>query len=189
MPSVLVERALQPELLRDERLLWTGQPDPSKLFTVMDLFLIPFSLVWTGFVAVISIGMLSSSQVPLFMLAVPTIMLAVGLYLLIGRFIYKAWRKRHTFYGVTDTRAIIVSDSARRKVEAAFLHSLPTINKKVNAAGFGSVWFGNRTIFDMYANTGLGVFSGFYGNSAPAFHDIADADKVYRLVQKLRTAA
>jgi hypothetical protein len=36
------------DLLANEEILWSGQPDPTKLLTAADIFLIPFSLVWTG---------------------------------------------------------------------------------------------------------------------------------------------
>ncbi len=32
----------------DEQVLWTGRPDPAKRFTRSDLWLVPFSLMWTG---------------------------------------------------------------------------------------------------------------------------------------------
>ena len=37
------------DLLRDEEILWFGQPDPSILLTKLDVFLIPFSVLWAGF--------------------------------------------------------------------------------------------------------------------------------------------
>ena len=40
----------QGDLLSDERVLWTGQPDPTRLFSAGDVFLVPFSLMWGGFV-------------------------------------------------------------------------------------------------------------------------------------------
>jgi len=34
------------ELLKDEKILWSGQPETSVLFTSADIFLVPFSLLW-----------------------------------------------------------------------------------------------------------------------------------------------
>ena len=40
---------LQPYLQPGEGLLWTGSPNPNRLFSGKDFFLIPFSLMWGGF--------------------------------------------------------------------------------------------------------------------------------------------
>jgi len=44
-----VERRLAPYLLPDETVLWTGRPDPAKHLGAIDIFLVPFSLLWGGF--------------------------------------------------------------------------------------------------------------------------------------------
>jgi hypothetical protein len=46
------QQQLEPYLRPQERLLWSGRPDPSVLFTGKDGFLIPFSLMWGGFAIV-----------------------------------------------------------------------------------------------------------------------------------------
>lgn len=45
----LIYGLFQGDLLKDEKILWTGQPDPRRFFTGADVFLIPFSLLWGGF--------------------------------------------------------------------------------------------------------------------------------------------
>ena len=39
---------LNDELLKDEQILWSGQPETSVVFTNADIF-VPFSLLWGGF--------------------------------------------------------------------------------------------------------------------------------------------
>jgi len=39
----------QEDLLKDEKILWTGQPETTVLFSGADVFLVPFSLLWGGF--------------------------------------------------------------------------------------------------------------------------------------------
>jgi hypothetical protein len=72
------------ELLKDEKILWTGQPDPSIIFTREDIFLIPFSLIW-GIPVFLGLGF------PTFELTIYTLFqipfLLIGFYLIIGRFI------------------------------------------------------------------------------------------------------
>ncbi len=45
------EQALkfQPELMSGEVLLWTGRPNPGRVFHSDDWYAIPFSLLWGGF--------------------------------------------------------------------------------------------------------------------------------------------
>src|SRR4051812_14861337 len=47
--GAMIDSRFTPDLLRDERILWTGQPDPSRIFAPSDLFMVPFSLLWGGF--------------------------------------------------------------------------------------------------------------------------------------------
>ena len=44
------ESVIKSELSNDERLLWTGQPKQGMVFRGFDGFLIPFSLLWCGFI-------------------------------------------------------------------------------------------------------------------------------------------
>jgi hypothetical protein len=46
---VSVEERFRPYLLDGERIRWSGQPDPSRLFGLADRVLIPFSVMWGGF--------------------------------------------------------------------------------------------------------------------------------------------
>lgn len=40
---------IKDELLKNEQILWSGQPKTSVIFTNADMFLVPFSLLWGGF--------------------------------------------------------------------------------------------------------------------------------------------
>ena len=51
------------QLPAGEHVLWSGRPDPGKLFTRNDYFLVPFSLLWGGF-AFFFFGTAISSGVP-----------------------------------------------------------------------------------------------------------------------------
>ena len=55
---------LAPYLLPNERLLWVGRPDPEVLFTPIDAFLVPFSIMWGGFAVFWEAGVISSGGPP-----------------------------------------------------------------------------------------------------------------------------
>ncbi len=52
--------AFQPELLKDEKILWSGQPETKVLFTRADVFLAPFSVLWGGFAIFWEVSVLRS---------------------------------------------------------------------------------------------------------------------------------
>jgi hypothetical protein len=89
-----------------EQLLWSGRPDPSMWFSPADVFLVPFSIMWGGFAVVWELGALVSGAGPFFALwGIPFV--AVGLYMMFGRFIYKHRTKLRTAYGLTPDRALV----------------------------------------------------------------------------------
>lgn len=51
----------------------------------------------------------------------------VGQYYIWGRFIYALWKKRRTYYAVTNRRVLVVQNTVKRHVATAFLDSLPTL--------------------------------------------------------------
>lgn len=190
-----MNQLFQEELLKDETVLWTGQPEPKVLFTKADIFLIPFSLLWAGFAIfweVTAIIMLVPSEVsrgnsPIFFPIFGAFFVIVGLYFVFGRFIYKILRKKHTYYAVTDRRVIILTQMHGRNIQAAFIDAIPSINVSSRADGIGSVTFGAPNPWGPgYGNTGMDFFTPFSGGGVPTFYDIKDARKVYELVNDLR---
>jgi hypothetical protein len=187
-------------LLPDEDVLWFGQPDPKILFTPDDLFLIPFSLLWGGFAIAWEIGViaaLASGQERsgnggyLWQFAVfGLIFVAAGLYLIIGRHIFKRIWKKRTYYGVTSRKVIAVTRLRRESAKAAFIEDISSLNKRVRKDGAGTITFGNVPgRFKAYTNTGLDFFAGAKArDSMPvAFYDVQRVDDVYRIVDELRS--
>lgn len=70
---------LQPHLRPDEKLLWTGQPDPRVHFMPSDAFLVPFSILWCAF-AVYWTWLVLNSGKPRWFALVGLLFVAVGLY-------------------------------------------------------------------------------------------------------------
>jgi hypothetical protein len=182
------------ELLNEETIQWVGQPDPSIIFTKSDIFLVPFSLIWGGFAIfweVMALGFTSQGAkgegapliFPLF--GIPFV--AIGLYIIFGRFLYKSWRKRRTYYAITDKRILILILGKGRNVQAMFIRDIPTINKSINSRGQGTIVFGNINLQTaMYTNTGMDYLGAFAASAVPAFYDIRDANTAYEIVNRLR---
>lgn len=169
------ERVLQP----GEQLLWAGEPDPAVRFTKADTFLVPFSILWAGFSVFWEAGVLSSGGPPFFAVwGIP--FLAMGFYVTIGRFIWKAHRKRRTTYLLTDRRAAVLTSDGQL-AEAPWRGSPRQVSRHRDASHVD-------VIFDspipmrwplasqaaMYANTGMDFF--VRRSLGVAFFDVADSD-------------
>jgi len=180
--------------MQGEKVLWTSQPDPSVLFTKSDLFLIPFSLFWGGFAfiwegSVLVAGANAANPIPIVFALFGIPFVLIGLYIIFGRFFYKVSKKKKTYYAITDKRILVLTTFMGKHLEAAYINTLPAINKSIGSNGTGTVTFGNNNMYaSMYGNTGLDFFTSFYGSTAPTFYDVKNAEQVYEQVMNLRNS-
>jgi hypothetical protein len=185
-------QTFQPDLFKDEKVVWAGQPDARFHFSSGDVFLVPFSLLWGGFALFWEAGVLGlggdGAAPTLFVLwGIPFVVM--GQYLIWGRFLYKAYKNRRTFYALTNQRVLILSTTRSRQLQTLFLNQLPTINKVARGDGSGILEFGLSPNWaaGAYANSGIDFFGGRSGPAPPAFYDIPDVEGVYQLVLRLKT--
>ena len=134
--------AIQSELLSGETILWAGHPDTRVVLHKEDLFLIPFSLVWGGFAIVWEAGVAgvwgnsARSGLPWtfgMIWGIPFVL--IGQYLIWGRFFYAAWKKKRTYYALTNRRVIVVQNGWKEQMASSYLDSLPTLLKDVSSGG------------------------------------------------------
>jgi len=168
------------ELARGERLIWYGQPASGIRLRSSDVYLIPFSILWGGFAFFWEYSVVTSKAPPFFVLwGIPFV--AMGLYLIIGRFLYDASRRASTFYGVTDRRIIIITGSYERKVKSLNLATLPEMTLAERAGGLGTLTFGSVPFpYSMLQN---GSWPGSARESVAQFELIEDARIVYQIVR------
>lgn len=168
-----VRGQLTPYLLSDEVLLWTGRPDPTKHLSRIDIFMVPFSLMWGGFAIFWESGVLVSGAPVLFALfGLPFV--GIGLYFIFGRFIVKARRKRQTAYGLTDHRALVALGAGALS-ETPVQHQ-PIDQRRSRDGKHLTVTFGRPASGSFagssFANTGMEFFD--RGNLPLAFYDVPD---------------
>ncbi len=117
------------ELLPGERLLWEGRPLRHRLFRAPDALLIPFSLLWFGFVVFWEASVLTERTVgdrpPVFFVLWGVPFVLVGLYLVVGRFVVRAVASRRTRYVLTDLRILVIGGMSGNRTTSAYLRSLP----------------------------------------------------------------
>lgn len=184
-----------------ERILWQGHPDARVEWGEVVSFQSMFGIVFTAF-AVFWISMAVSmgghfedglsSIFPLF--GVPFV--AVGLYLVVGRLIHDAFRRRGTWYTLTDRTAFIaVTLRGQRKLER---YPISRDMKLVLEDGMpGTVWFAEKVTHNPGGWSGTGSNRSYRGPSTTrepiGFRRIEAPRKVYRLlldrIEALRAAA
>lgn len=183
---------LQPELSSGESIYWADMPSSSVVFHSEDWYLIPFSLLWGGFAIFWEAGVLgfwwTESQhhpAPGFMVLWGVPFVVIGQYLIWGRFLYDAWLKRRTYYGITNRRVLILQEGRKRKTQFSFLESIPEITREGD--GIGTIWFGTKQPIFAGRRSGNSAWSRFsVGASVPQMSDIDDVNSVYRLILDLR---
>lgn len=181
----------QAHLRGGEQLLWHGVPDPRVWFAPPDAYWIPVSIVWCACVASWeSSAVASRAPVVAGVWGVPFI--AIGVYLLVGRFFYKRYRKGRTAYGVTSQRAVIAGP---RSFSDMSLQDQPVTVRRTRDGRHASVVIGTtggpgpnpfRNLMTRhYANTGLDPLA--IGGSLPfAFYDVADPDAMLAALDQAR---
>jgi hypothetical protein len=184
-----VSSKFQPELLSGESLFWAGMPNRSIIFHSDDWYLIPFSLLWGGFAIFWEAGVLgywghNSRGTPSMFMAIWGIpFIVVGQYMIWGRFLYDAWIKRRTYYGVTNRRILILQEGWKRKTNSTHLVTIPSIERE--GAYTGTLWFGPKYPVIGSRRQQLRGMSRFTIGDVPVFADIDDVDSVYRLALDL----
>ncbi len=96
-----------------EKIIWCGQPK-IKLFSLLDLFLIPFTCIWTSMPLLGSIKgwtkfLMHKKGDDLFMLLWLSMFALFGLYITVGRFIHEYLRRRACYFIVTNERVVVLS--------------------------------------------------------------------------------
>lgn len=169
--------AFREHLLTGESIVWHGAPAQGLLLTSRDMFLIPFSLLWLGFVCFWLLGVVAAGA-PLMFLLFGLVFLAVGLTISIGRFAVDAYARANTSYAVTTHRVLIRRRGLLSDFTAIALDRLPTVKLKSRAAGRGTITFGEAS--SPFANMSVWTPS---LDPTPKFLAIDDATRVYNLIQ------
>ena len=170
-----------------ERVLWSGSPDPTVRFAPSDVYLVPFTILWCGFSIFWEVGVVSSGAPIIFWIwGVPFV--AVGLYLVFGRFIYKKRRKQKTVYALTTERALIavgatfLVDGMVTDQTLVIRRSRDRNHVTVTICYTPAGRMGNAFAT---ANTGLDAFNRT-GEPPIAFYDVAPPDPLLAALDAIR---
>jgi hypothetical protein len=153
------------------------------------VFLIPFSLAWGGFTIVWEALALfvavpaSSDPVPILFPLFGLPFVAIGLYMIAGRFFADAMARARTIYAVTDQRVLILSGVLSRSRRSLELLGLSEINSREKADGSGTITFGAPNLFAAFRSW-PGVV-----RTSPAFEGVARVRDVLKIIRDAKRAA
>jgi hypothetical protein len=180
------------ELEPGEQLLWSGRPDYQRWFYPLDVLLVSFSVLWGGFAIFWETLALSSHTArdsvifPLW--GIPFVVM--GLYLMVGRFFVRRWRRRRTIYALSDQRAFAITPAWPRgeRVTSVWLGSYPPVDQRLMSKGRGTLWIGSvpgpqKWLAGDYGWPGAQRAAG----NAVIFSDIPDAAEVYARIRRQLT--
>jgi hypothetical protein len=197
-------KTIQPELKSGESVLWAGRPSTSVVFRNNGHpLLVPFSLLTGGFTILWEMGAIwrwisepSHTVGSVFMVLCGIPFVVMGQYMVWGRFLHAAQKKKRTYYAVTNQRVIVVQNCGvqncqDRQVAFAELNALPFLAKEKGPGEVDTLRFVpapapfRRTWLERVADLDE-VWNALSIKPGPVFVDIQDVDSVHQLISALR---
>jgi hypothetical protein len=134
----------KPYLAPKESVRWSGRPAQGVVFRQSDMLFVPFSLIWCGFVIFWESLAVTSGEAFMMIWGVPFI--AVGLYMVAGRFFYEAFVRSRTYYALTQNNALVLGGFDGKKLTTVDLKALQELHLKQRNDGRGTIVFGPDTM-------------------------------------------
>ncbi len=153
-----LDAILRRELMTGERILWSGQPNPRKLYAAfaMWLFAIPwtaFALFWESMALFMLWGGTTKTPAAItwsFGIVFPLFGLpfvVVGFYMLAMPF-QVIGKARRTVYALTDRRVLRLTAGRNREAQSVMLGQMGPITVKAGSDGYGTLTIQTGTSID-----------------------------------------
>lgn len=159
-----------------ECVLWRGCPEKGNLLTPHDIFMIPFSIFWCGFAVFWTVtASITGGSFGFFGLP----FVAVGLYLVFGRFIWTAIQRSRTVYVITNQKII------RRRMGNIDMINLNTnlpMRLKIYKNGNGTITIGSSGSWDYGDSWNRNRGVSWSTPSPFMLENIPDPERVYRIL-------
>ena len=178
-PSQPTPQGWDSYLDRGEKLLWEGAPRAGLRFRSSDIFLSLFGTFFFAF-AVFWVYMASGAMdmpggfgVLFPMFGLPFV--AVGLYLMVGRFFWNSYARSKTRYALTNKRAIIASSAMGRKLKSWPITSHTRLEYEPGEEA--TIWFAEELTRGSKGRT----YTTKHG-----FEYVEGGDELYRLMRRVQ---
>jgi hypothetical protein len=124
-------------LVNGEYILWKGKPQEGNFLLPSDLYMIPFSILWCAGAIFWEYSVVSHGAPLLFCLfGIPFV--GMGLYLVIGRFLWAAWIRKRTRYVITNKKII---RARGHRIDMMDGRTMPPVQIHVFGNGCGTLFF------------------------------------------------
>ncbi|MEW6050343.1 MAG: hypothetical protein AB1644_04680 [Candidatus Zixiibacteriota bacterium] len=180
------QQIITPNLSHGERLIWAGQPRQGFFLQAADIFMIPFSLAWGGFAIFWTLTAYFSGA-PWFFVLWGTPFVAVGLWLMVGRFFTDSRSRAKTYYAVTDKRVLFVKAGKNQQTTSVDLKSVGDITFVQYGSGRGSILFGVSFPYPQAAK--IYAASARQGKNIPMFNQVDRAKEVYDQIMRAKDSS
>ena len=173
---------LRSELEDDETLLWSAQPPQGLLVRIGDIPLILTGLSVLGFgIFFLVLGFeAEEEEARLVWTLLLSGFILFSLAFMSGRLFLDRWRRRHTHYGLTDHRILVISGIFSPTVTSVLRSTLSDVVVKKRSDGSGTIFFGPRTLLDQMPMASVWPWL----ERSTCFESIPDVQKVARLILK-----
>lgn len=160
----------------DETILWQGRPDGAIVFTPLNIVSLLFGLCFAGFAL---FGMVLASRAGGFLWTSILIPFSIGIGFAVVPLAWSPYRRRHSWYTLTNRRAIIAT---HMRMGGKTLHSLPITPN--TALDFQDGDLVNLYFASRIRQTENGTYEERFG-----FERITDGRTVYSLMRDIQTGA
>lgn len=147
--------------------------------------MIPFSLLWGGFSFFWEYQVVHQQNAPAILMLWGIPFVALGVYLIIGRFFVDSFQRSRTVYGITDQRVLIVSGLMSKELKSMPLRTLSEVSLRERRTGSGSIVFGRTN--DMYGTRYGTLWPGMRSRVSPEFELIKNVRNVYEILKEAQT--
>lgn len=171
-------------LSKDETILWSGRPAQGVIFRTIDVFAIPFSLVWAGgvFGTITRSAWSHSNSPPIFFIM---FFAAMAIYITVGRFVVDVWARARTHYFVTNERVVVQSGVVTATVTSLSVRTLTDVTLAERGDQTGTITFGAANSWSAWS-TGM-RWPGM--PQQPMFERIPSARSVYDIIRDAQRRA
>ena len=159
-----------------ERILWQGRPDGAVVLRPRNMAAFLFGLAFAGFAL---FWMVMAAQAGGMFWAFGLIHFSIGLALSFGALFWGAFRRRRSWYTLTDRRAFIATDMPLKGKQ---LQSYPITDDtalRYDEGELDSVWFAHDYRSNKNGSTRVDI----------GFERISEGEKVYRLMRDIQRGA
>lgn len=164
----------KPYMVDDEYILWQGRPGEGNLLTKRDVTMIPFSIVWCAFAIFWTTSVLQSGA-PVFMALFGMVFVAIGLYMVFGRFIHTSYMRKRTAYVITNKKIIRIRGN---NIDMQSGVNLPPMRIEVFKNGNGTLSFGDEYVYTEWNKRR-------YNTNQFTLENIPDPARVQQIIQQM----